>query len=77
MVVIVRTLFLEVVVALEAATEAINGLAGLADPESDGVNCLAQGPHLPLITISVSLKIGFRVFEKSTLKNQSGGFSPK
>lgn len=39
-------MLLEVVVALEAGTEAINGLAGLADPETDGVDCSAQGPHL-------------------------------
>jgi hypothetical protein len=38
---------LEVVVALEAAAEAIKGLAGLADPESDGVDCFSQRSHLP------------------------------
>ena len=31
------TLFLEVMVALEAASETIKSLAGLANPESDGV----------------------------------------
>ena len=38
---------MEVVVALEAAAEAVNGLAGLADPESDGVDCFSQRSHLP------------------------------
>ena len=32
------TLLLEVVVALEAATEAINSLSCLSNPESNGVN---------------------------------------
>lgn len=40
------TLLLEVVAALETAAEAIDGLAGLTDPESDGVDCFSQGPHL-------------------------------
>jgi hypothetical protein len=31
------TLFLEVVVALKAASQTIKSLAGLANPESDGV----------------------------------------
>lgn len=39
------TLFLEVVVALEARAETIDGLAGLADPESDGVESSAQRSH--------------------------------
>lgn len=55
-----RKLFLEVVVALEAGTEAVNGLAGLADPESNGVDCSAQGPHrrrrLEGLSMSVSLQ---------------------
>lgn len=33
------TLFMEVVVALKAAAEAINGLACFPDPESYGVDC--------------------------------------
>lgn len=32
------TLLLKIVVALEAAAEAIEGLAALANPESDGVD---------------------------------------
>lgn len=43
-----RQLFLEVVIALEAAAETIDGLAGLADPESNGVDCSSQRPHLLL-----------------------------
>lgn len=49
------TLLLEVVVALEAAAEAINGLAGLANPESDGVYRSSQGPHLASLSIGDSL----------------------
>lgn len=39
------TLFLKEVVALETRAEAIDGLAGLADPKSDGVENSAQGSH--------------------------------
>lgn len=39
------TLFLKEVVALETRAEAIDGLAGLADPKSDGVESSAQGSH--------------------------------
>ena len=46
-----RTLFLEEVVALETGAEAIKGLAGLADPESDGVECSAQCSHLVLCCV--------------------------
>lgn len=35
------TLLLEVVVALEAGAKAINGLAGLPNPESNGVYCFS------------------------------------
>ena len=45
------TLFLEEVVALETGAEAIKGLAGLADPESDGVECSAQCSHLVLCCV--------------------------
>lgn len=40
-----HTLFLEVVVALEAASEPIDGLAGLPNPKSDGVDRFPQRPH--------------------------------
>ncbi|KAK8648959.1 hypothetical protein V6N13_129701 [Hibiscus sabdariffa] len=43
------TLFLEIVVALEAAAEAIESLTGLANPESNGVNGFAKGSHLQLL----------------------------
>ena len=36
---------MEVVVALEAASEAIDGLPGLANPESNGVDRFPQCPH--------------------------------
>jgi len=36
---------LEEIVALEATAEAIDGLAGLSDPKSDGVESSAQGSH--------------------------------
>lgn len=39
-------MFLEVVVALEVGTKAINGLAGLADPKFSDVDYSAQGSHL-------------------------------
>lgn len=39
------TLLLEVVVALEAAAEAIDGLPSLPNPESDGVHRFSQRPH--------------------------------
>ena len=42
---------------MEAAAEAIEGLAGLADPEADGVDCSSQRPHrLPLITAYLPFK---------------------
>nr|GMC94930.1 hypothetical protein Iba_chr05cCG3690 [Ipomoea batatas] len=37
---------LKIVVALEAAAEAIEGLTRFADPESDGVDCSAKRTHL-------------------------------
>lgn len=40
------TLLLEVVVALEAGAEAIDGLSGLTNPESDSVDRFPQRPHL-------------------------------
>lgn len=46
------TLLLEVVVALEARAETINGLAGLANPESDGVYGFAQGPHISAFSVT-------------------------
>ena len=42
-------MFMEVVVALKAAAEAINGLARFPDPESYGVDCSSQCPHLRLL----------------------------
>lgn len=42
------TLFLENVASLEAGAEAIEGLAGFPDPESDGVESSPQSAHLPL-----------------------------
>lgn len=42
------TLFLEKVVSLEAGAEAIESLAGLPNPESDGVESPSQGAHPPL-----------------------------
>lgn len=53
-----RQLFLEVVIALEAAAEAIKGLAGFADPESDGVDCFPQCSHLRLAQVDD----GFDIF---------------
>lgn len=47
---IVLTLFLEVVVALEAGTEAINGLSCFSNPESDGVYRSPQGSHFRFLT---------------------------
>lgn len=49
-----HTLLLEVVISLEARAEAIDGLAGLADPESDGVDCSSEGPHLRRSELEVS-----------------------
>lgn len=43
-----HTLFLEAVISLEAAAEAIEGLAGFPDPESDGVDCFPKTSHLQL-----------------------------
>lgn len=51
-------MFLEVVIALEAAAEAIKGLAGFADPESDGVDCFPQCSHLLLAQVDD----GFDIF---------------
>lgn len=42
------TLFLENVASLESGAEAIEGLAGFPDPESDGVESSSQSAHLPL-----------------------------
>lgn len=39
------TLFLEKVVSLEAGAEAIEGLAGFSDPESDGVESSSHSAH--------------------------------
>lgn len=52
------TLFLKVVIPLEAATKAIEGLAGLPDPESDSVDCLSQCSHL--LQLFVVLSVGLR-----------------
>lgn len=41
------TLLLEVVVALEAAPEAVQRLPRLPDPEPHRVDRLPQGPHRP------------------------------
>lgn len=49
-----HTLLLEVVTSLEARAEAIDGLAGFADPESDGVDCSSDGPHLRRSELEVS-----------------------
>lgn len=48
-----RTVFLEVIVALEAAAQTIKGLAGLTDPESDRVECFTHRTH-PLLLLSDS-----------------------
>lgn len=40
-----HTLFLEVVASLKAGTEAIKGLAGLADPETHSINCSSKRTH--------------------------------
>lgn len=48
-------MLLEVVVALEARAETINGLAGLANPESDGVYGFAQGPHISAFSVTERL----------------------
>lgn len=42
------TLFLENVASLEAGAEAIEGLAGFPDPESNGVESSSNSPHLLL-----------------------------
>lgn len=39
------TLFLEVVIALEAGTETINGLSGFSNPKSDAVYSSSEGSH--------------------------------
>ena len=54
---------MEVVVALEARAETINGLAGLANPESDGVYGFAQGPHISAFSVTERLNsLGFAAF---------------
>lgn len=56
-------MLLEVVVALEARAETINGLAGLANPESDGVYGFAQGPHISAFSVTERLNsLGFAAF---------------
>lgn len=52
-----RTLFWEEVVALEARAEAIEGLAGLADPKSDGVESSAQGSHSRVVVAVVLVSV--------------------
>lgn len=52
-----HTLLLEIVVALKAAAETIKGLAGLADPESDGVNCSSKRTHFRFSLRWISLAI--------------------
>ena len=49
--------------ALEARAETINGLAGLANPESDGVYGFAQGPHVSAFSVTERLNsLGFGAF---------------
>lgn len=46
-----RTVFLEVIVSLEAAAQPIKGLACLTDPESNGVDCFHRRTHPLLLPI--------------------------
>lgn len=73
------TLLLEVVVALEAGTETINGLTGLSNPESDGVYRFSKGSHLVLDETQLSCaaktgKEGGRVTSETTLWQGKRGF---
>ena len=58
-----RTLFLEVVIALETAAKAIEGLASLADPESDAINCFPQSSHLLLLLLPTEINMGSQKLE--------------
>lgn len=58
------TLLLEVVVALEAAAETINGLAGLTNPESDGVYGFSKGSHLASVSIGLKSRLVFGAFDQ-------------
>lgn len=44
-----RELFLEVIVALKATSETINGLTSLSDPKPHGVNCSSKSSHVLLL----------------------------
>lgn len=50
------TLFLEKIVSLEAGAEAIEGLAGFPNPESDGVESSSQSAH-PLLDFFTELDV--------------------
>lgn len=42
---VILTLFMEVIVALEAAAQSIKGLACLSDPETNRVDCFPRRTH--------------------------------